>query len=66
MIFVRRDDNLTLDVGGTTGVLYAGVITGVAVCFAGGGILCIPAMHGGVRLGSQAGKEQFLILSNWS
>jgi len=50
---VRQDDNLILGVAGAAGGSYAGAVTGAAVCFASGGILCIPAMLGGVYGGAR-------------
>ena len=45
---LRQDDNLILGVAGAAGGSYLGGVTGAAVCFASGGILCIPALLGGV------------------
>jgi len=64
---LRQDDNLILGVAGAAGGSYVGGVTGAAVCFASGGILCIPALlggvYGGARLGSQVGKgKNFLFL----
>ena len=57
---VRQDDNLLVGVAGTAGGTYAGAFAGIAACGASGGVLCIPALLGGIygggRLGSQAGK----------
>ena len=57
---VRQDDNLLVGVAGTAGGTYAGAFAGMAACGASGGVLCIPALLGGIygggRLGSQAGK----------
>ena len=57
---VRQDDNLLIGVAGTAGGTYAGAFAGIAACGASGGVLCIPALLGGIygggRLGSQAGK----------
>ena len=57
---VRQEDNLLLGVAGTAGGTYTGAFVGIAVCGASAGVLCIPAILGGVygggRLGAQAGK----------
>tara|TARA_B100000579_G_scaffold68636_1_gene51573 strand:- start:466 stop:1020 length:555 start_codon:yes stop_codon:yes gene_type:complete len=57
---VRQEDNLLLGVAGAAGGTYTGAVVGIAVCGASAGILCIPALLGGVygggRLGSQVGK----------
>ena len=45
---LRQEDNLILSVAGGAGGSYVGGVTGAAVCFASGGILCIPALLGGV------------------
>tara|TARA_B100001996_G_C18427054_1_gene503031 strand:+ start:125 stop:679 length:555 start_codon:yes stop_codon:yes gene_type:complete len=64
---LRQDDNLILGVAGAAGGSYVGGVTGAAVCFASGGILCIPALlggvYGGARLGSQVGKGKNFLFS---
>ena len=64
---VRQEDNLLLGVAGTAGGTYTGAVVGIAVCGASAGILCIPALLGGVygggRLGSQAGKGKNFLFS---
>jgi len=64
---VRQEDNLLLGVAGTAGGTYTGAVVGIAVCGASAGILCIPALLGGVygggRLGSQAGKGKNYLFS---
>ncbi|WP_257473370.1 hypothetical protein [Prochlorococcus marinus] len=64
---VRQKDNLLLGVAGTAGGTYTGAIVGIAVCGASAGILCIPALLGGVygggRLGSQVGKGKNFLFS---
>ncbi len=64
---VRQEDNLLLGVAGTAGGTYTGAFVGLAVCGASAGILCIPALLGGVygggRLGSQAGKGKNFLFS---
>ena len=57
---VRQDDNLLVSVAGAAGGTYAGVFVRMAVYGASEGVLCIPALLGGIygggRVGSQAGK----------
>ena len=64
---VRQEDNLLLGVVGTAGGTYTGAAVGIAVCGASAGILCIPALLGGVygggRLGSQVGKGKNFLFS---
>ena len=64
---VRQEDNLFLGVVGTAGGTYTGAVVGIAVCGATAGILCIPALLGGVygggRLGSQVGEGKNFLFS---
>ena len=64
---VRQEDNLLLGVAGAAGGTYTGAFVGIAVCGASAGILCIPALLGGVygggRLGSQVGKGKNFLFS---
>ena len=64
---VRQEDNLLLGVAGTAGGTYTGAFVGIAVCGASAGVLCIPAILGGVygggRLGAQAGKGKNFLFS---
>ena len=64
---VRQEDNLLVGVAGAAGGTYTGAVVGIAVCGASAGILCIPALLGGVygggRLGSQAGKGKNFLFS---
>ena len=64
---VRQDDNLFLGVAGTAGGSYTGALVGFAVCGASAGVLCIPALLGGVygggRLGSQVGQGKNFLFS---
>tara|TARA_B100000965_G_C19249096_1_gene607898 strand:- start:57 stop:611 length:555 start_codon:yes stop_codon:yes gene_type:complete len=64
---VRQEDNLLLGVAGAAGGTYTGAFVGFAVCGASAGILCIPALLGGVygggRLGSQVGKGKNSLFS---
>ena len=64
---VRQEDNLLLGVAGAAGGTYTGAFVGLAVCGASAGVLCIPALLGGVygggRLGSQAGKGKIFLIS---
>ncbi len=64
---VRQEDNLLLGVAGAAGGTYTGAIVGIAVCGASAGILCIPALLGGVygggRLGAQAGQGKNFLFS---
>ena len=64
---VRKEDNLLLSVAGAAGGTYTGAVVGIAVCGASAGILCIPALLGGVygggRLGSQIGKGKNFLFS---
>ena len=54
-------------VAGTAGGTYTGAFVGMAVCGASVGILCIPALLGGVygggRLGSQVGEGKNFLFS---
>ena len=60
---VRQEDNLLLGVVGAAGGTYTGAVFGIAVCRTSAGILCIPALLGGLfwggRLGSQVGEGKF-------
>ena len=64
---VRQEDNLLLGVAGAAGGTYTGAVVGSAVCGASAGILCIPALLGGVygggRLGSQVGEGKNFLFS---
>ena len=64
---VRQEDNLLLGVAGAAGGTYTGAVVGIAVCGASIGILCIPALLGGVygggRLGSQVGEGKNFLFS---
>ena len=64
---VRQDDNLLLGVAGAAGGTYTGAFVGLAVCGASAGVLCIPALLGGVygggRLGSQVGQGKNFLFS---
>ena len=64
---VRQEDNLLLGVAGAAGGTYTGAFVGIAVCGASAGILCIPALLGGVygggRLESQVGKGKNFLFS---
>jgi len=64
---VREDDSLLLGVIGTAGDSYARAVAGVVACGASAGILCVPALLGGVYgvglLGSQAGKGENFFFS---
>ena len=64
---VRQDDNLLLGVAGAAGGTYTGAFVGFAVCGASAGVLCIPALLGGVygggRLGSKVGKGKNILFS---
>ncbi len=64
---VRQEDSLFLGVAGAAGGTYTGAIVGFAVCGASAGVLCIPALLGGVygggRLGSQVGKGNNFLFS---
>ena len=64
---VRQEDNLLLGVAGAAGGTYTGAFVGIEVCGASAGILCIPALLGGVygggRLGSQVGKGKNFLFS---
>ncbi len=64
---VRQDDSLLLGVAGTASGTYAGAFAGMAACAVRAGILCIPALFGGVYggglLGSQAGKGKNSLFS---
>ena len=64
---VRQEDNLLLGVAGAAGGTYTGAFLGLAVCGASAGVLCIPALLGGVygggRLGSQAGQGKNFLFS---
>ena len=64
---VRQEDNLLLGIAGAAGGTYTGAFVGIAICGASGGILCIPALLGGVygggRLGSQAGNSKNFLFS---
>tara|TARA_Y100001968_G_scaffold5292_1_gene4687 strand:+ start:11410 stop:11964 length:555 start_codon:yes stop_codon:yes gene_type:complete len=64
---VRQDDNLLLGVAGAAGGTYTGAFVGFAVCGASAGVLCIPALLGGIygggRLGSEAGKGKNYLFS---
>ena len=64
---VRQEDNLLLGVAGAASGTYTGAFVGLAVCGASGGVLCIPALLGGIygggRLGSQAGKGKNFLFS---
>ncbi len=64
---VRQEDNLLLGVAGAAGGTYTGAVVGFAVCGASAGVLCIPALLGGVygggRLGSQVGKGKNFLFS---
>ena len=64
---VRQDDNLLLGVAGAAGGTYTGAVIGIAVCGASAGILCIPALLGGVygggRLGSKVGQGKNFLFS---
>ena len=64
---VRQEDNLLLGVAGAAGGTYTGAVVGIAVCGASAGILCIPALLGGVygggRLGSQVGEGRNFLFS---
>ena len=64
---VRQEDNLLLGVAGAAGGTYTGAFVGLAVCGASAGVLCIPALLGGVygggRLGSQVGQGKNFLFS---
>tara|TARA_Y100001968_G_scaffold313863_1_gene338556 strand:- start:924 stop:1478 length:555 start_codon:yes stop_codon:yes gene_type:complete len=64
---VRQDDNLLLTVAGTTGGTYTGAVVGMVVCGASAGVLCLPALLGGVygggRLGARVGKGKNFLFS---
>ena len=64
---VRQEDNLLLGVAGAAGGTYTGAFVGFAICGASAGILCVPALLGGVygggRLGSQVGKGKNFLFS---
>ena len=64
---VRQEDNLLLGVAGAAGGTYTGAFVGMAVCGASAGVLCIPALLGGVygggRLGSQVGHGKNFLFS---
>ena len=64
---VRQEDNLILGVAGVAGGTYTGAFVGLTVCGASAGVLCIPALLGGVygggRLGSQIGKGKNFLFS---
>ena len=64
---VRQKDNLLLGVAGAAGGTYTGAFVGLAVCGASAGVLCIPALLGGVygggRLGSQVGQGKNFLFS---
>tara|TARA_Y100001968_G_C19371899_1_gene725539 strand:+ start:946 stop:1500 length:555 start_codon:yes stop_codon:yes gene_type:complete len=64
---VRQEDNLLLDVVGAAGGTYTGAVLGITVCAASVGILCIPALLGGVygggRLGSRVGEGKNILFS---
>ena len=64
---VRQEDNLLLGVAGAAGGAYTGAFVGFAVCGASAGVLCIPALLGGVygggRLGSQFGHGKNFLFS---
>ena len=64
---VRQEDNLLLGVAGAAGGTYTGAVVGIAVCGASAGILCIPALLGGVygggRLGSKIGEGKNFLFS---
>jgi hypothetical protein len=64
---VRQEGNLLLGVAGAAGGTYTGAVVGIAVCGASAGILCIPALLGGVygggRLGSQIGERKNFLFS---
>ncbi len=64
---IREDDNLLLGVAGAAGGTYSGAFVGMAVCGASAGVLCVPALLGGVygggRLGSQIGKGKNFLFS---
>ena len=64
---VRQEDNLLLGVAGVAGGTYTGAFVGLAVCGASAGVLCIPALLGGVygggRLGSQVGQGKNFLFS---
>jgi len=57
----RQEDNLLLGFAGAAGLTYTGAVMGIA------GILCIPALLGGVygggRLGSQVGEGKNFLFS---
>ena len=64
---VRQEDNLLLGVAGAAGGTYTGAFVGITVCGASVGILCIPALLGGVygggRFGSQVGEGKNFLFS---
>ena len=64
---VRQEDNLLLGVAGAAGGTYTGAFVGLAVCGASAGVLCIPALLGGIygggRLGSQVGQGKNFLFS---
>ncbi len=64
---VRQEDNLLLGVAGAAGGTYTGAFVGIAVCGASAGLLCIPALLGGVygggRLGSKVGEGKNFLFS---
>ena len=64
---VRQEDNLLLGVAGAAGGTYTGAFVGLTVCGASAGVLCIPALLGGIygggRLGSQVGKGKNFLFS---
>tara|TARA_B100000214_G_scaffold89073_1_gene61435 strand:- start:860 stop:1414 length:555 start_codon:yes stop_codon:yes gene_type:complete len=64
---VRQEDNLLLGVAGAAGGTYSGAFVGLTVCGASAGVLCIPALLGGIygggRLGSQVGKGKNFLFS---
>ena len=64
---VRQEDNLLLGVAGAAGGTYGGAFVGLAVCSASAGVLCIPALLGGVyggrRLGSKVGRGKNFLFS---
>ncbi len=64
---VRQEDNLLLGVAGAAGGTYTGAFVGLTVCGASAGVLCIPALLGGIygggRLGSQVGQGKNFLFS---
>ena len=64
---LREDDNFLLGVAGAAGGTYTGAFVGLTVCGASAGVLCLPALLGGVyggrRLGSQVGQGKNFLFS---